>query len=48
MDCQKRRGYIIQIDSFQEKDFIETLLSRYKGKTSETEIKLIIEFRINI
>ena len=44
MECQNRTGYIVQIDSFQEKDFIESLLNRYKGKTAEREIKSIIEF----
>lgn len=38
MECQKRRGYIVQIDSFQEQDFIESNLSSYKGKTAEMEI----------
>lgn len=38
MECQKRRGYIVQIDSFQEQDFIESILSSYKGKTAEMEI----------
>ena len=38
MECQKRRGYIVQIDSFQEQNFINSILSSYKGKTAEMEI----------
>ena len=38
MECQNRSGYIVQIDSFQEQDFIERILSSYKGKTAEMEI----------
>ena len=42
MECQKRRGYIVQIDSFQEQGFIESIFSSYKGKTAETEINQLL------
>ena len=38
MECQNRSGYIVQLDSIQEQDFIESILSSYKGKTAEMEI----------
>lgn len=38
MECQNRSGYIVQLDSIQEQDFIKSILSSYRGKTAEMEI----------